>query len=146
MSDEFYGKNLFGEVVNVGLGEPDEIEIVEKAGREFNIFPLTDAIGARDKRSAWAIYQKALASGMVADEIFWRAMWGVKALLLTLKTKSAEESGLNPFVYKKSKTFLKNWNETELENLSESLVTGYHNARRGLGEMETMLEKVILSI
>lgn len=146
MTEEFYGKNLFGEVVNIGLGEPEEVEIIEKAGREFNIFPLTDAVGMRDKRNAWKIYEQALASGMVADEIFWRVMWGVKALLLTAKTNSAEESGLNPFVYKKSKSFLKNWKVEELEKLSESLVVGYHNARRGIGEMETMIEKILLNL
>ncbi len=146
MSEEFYGKNLFGDVVNVGLLEPKEEEIIEKAGREFNIFPLTDAIGARDKRNAWIVYEQALASGMVADEIFWRVMWGVKSLLLAAKTESAEEAGLNPFVYKKSKSFLENWKLEELENLSESLVVGYHNARRGIGEMETMIEKVLLNL
>ncbi len=146
MSDEFYGVNLFGEKVDVGLVEPEEKEAVEKAGREFNVFPLTDAIGERDKRKAWVVYEQALASGMVADEIFWRVMWGVKALLLSAKTTSAEESGLNPFVYKKFKSCLKNWKVEEIEKLSESLVVGYHDARRGKGEMETMIEKIILSM
>jgi hypothetical protein len=147
MTDEFYGKNLFGEEVNLGLEEPEEERILP-AGRqeEFNIFALTDAIGARDKRQAWMVYEKALASGMVADEIFWRVMWGVKALLLGAKTSSAEESGLNPFVYKKMKGFLKNWKVEELEKLSESLVVGYHDARRGIGEMETMIEKILLNL
>lgn len=144
--DDFYKSNLFGEVVNVGLGDETETEIIEKAGKEFNIFPLTDALGERNKKNAWIVYEKALASGMVADEIFWRLMWGVKAMLLTAKTSSAEESGLNPFVYKKSKSFLKNWKVEELEKLSESLVVGYHNARRGIGEMETMIEKILLSL
>lgn len=146
MAEEFYGKNLFGEVVSLGLKDPDEKEVVEKAGKEFNIFPLTDAIGGRDKRNAWKIYEQALASGMSADEIFWRIMWGVKALLLAERTESAEESGLNPFVYRKSKGFLKNWKEGEVEKLSESLVVGYHNVRRGVGEMETMIEKTILNL
>ncbi|MHB1330610.1 MAG: hypothetical protein ACYCY6_01440 [Minisyncoccota bacterium] len=146
MTEEFYGKNLFGEVVSIGLKEPEEVEIVEKAGREFNIFPLTDAVGARDKRNAWKIYEQALASGMSADEIFWRVMWGVKALLLAERTSSVEESGLNPFVYRKSKSFLSNWKPGEVEKLSESLVVGYHNVRRGVGEMETMIEKILLSL
>lgn len=150
MAEEFYSKNLFGEEVNVGLLNETEEEPARTAegfqSGGFNIFPLTDAIGERDKRKAWVVYEQALNSGMVADEIFWRVMWGVKALLLTYKTSSAEESGLNPFVYKKSKSFLKNWKLEELENLSESLVVGYHNARRGVGEMETMIEKIILSL
>jgi hypothetical protein len=146
MSDEFYGLNLFGEKVNVGLEEPKEETEVTSAKNDFNIFALTDAIGARDKRNAWKIYQQALASGMVADEIYYRVMWGVKSLLLAAKTKSAEESGLNPFVYRKSQGFLKNWKLDELEQLSESLVVGYHNARRGIGDMETMIEKILLGL
>lgn len=146
MSEEFYGLNLFGERVDISPTSEKEVEVVEKAGKEFNIFPLTDAIGERDKRKAWVVYRQALASGMTADEIFWRVMWGVKALLLSAKTNSAEESGLNPFVYKKSKSLLKNWNTEELESLSESLVVGYHNARRGVGDMETMIEKILLTL
>jgi hypothetical protein len=145
--DDFYKSNLFGETVNVGLAEPEE-ETEAKSpwkGGEFNIFALTDAIGARDKRQAWMIYRKALASGMAADEIFYKVMWGVKALLLSAKT-DAEASGLNPFVYRKAKGFLKNWKTEELEELSERLVVGYHNARRGIGEIETMIEKTLLNL
>lgn len=145
MTDEFYGKNLFGEQVDFGLTKPEEETEITSARNDFNIFALTDAIAAKDKRHAWVIYQQALASGMTADEIFYRVMWGVKALLLTLKT-TAEASGLNPFVYRKNKAVLKNWNQKELEDLSEELVVGYHNARRGMGEIETLIEKTVLSL
>jgi len=146
MSEEFYGLNLFGEKVDVDLAKEEEYEEVVSKENDFNIFALTDAIGARDKRSAWTIYEKALASGLTADEIFWRVMWGVKALLLSVKTNSAEEAGLNPFVFKKMKSFLNNWKVDELEKLSKTLVVGYHDARRGIGEMETMIEKTILKL
>lgn len=146
MTDDFYKSNLFGETVNVGLVEEEEAEEVKAARNDFNIFALTDAIGARDKRHAWMIYRQALASGMVADEIYYRVMWGVKSLLLAAKTKSAEEAGLNPFVFRKSQGFLKKWKVEELESLSERLVVGYHDARRGIGEMETMIEKVLLGL
>lgn len=147
MSDEFYGMNLFGERVDVGFEQPeDEVELGEKEDRRFNIFALTDAIALRDKREAWVVYQKALASGMTADEIFWRVMWGVKALIMAEKSKTVEETGLNPFVYKKAKANLKYWKKGELESLSERLVLGYHNARRGLGDIDSLLEKTILSI
>lgn len=152
MTEEYYGKNIFGETVNFGLdlpaqaGEPEEAEASMARGQEFNIFALTDAIGARDKRGAWVIYEKALASGITADEIFYRIFWGVKSLILSAKCESAEEAGLNPFVYKKSKSFLKNWPVSELEKLLEDLVVGYHEARRGRGEVETMIEKILLRI
>lgn len=155
MSDDYYSKNLFGDKVDVGLAENTE-EASESSSSEyglygkdknnFNIFALTDAIGARNKREAWLIYERALASGMSAEEIFWRVMWGVKSLLLAEISESAEEAGLNLFVYKKSKSFLKNWKRDELEELSEGLTIGLHKARRGLFEIETFLEKTILSI
>ena len=144
MTEEFYHQNLFGEAVDFGAEE--EEAAVRSKTKEFNIFALTDAIAKRDKREAWVVYEKALASGMVADEIFYRVFWGVKILLLTSKTKSAEEAGLNPFVYKKSKTALQHWSLEELETISEKLVSGHHLARRGQGEMETMIEKILLSL
>src|SRR4051812_8548203 len=117
MSEEYYKINLFGDEVNIIHAEEKEIAKEDFSGSssDFNIFELTDAIGARMKREAWVIYERALASGMSAEEIFWRVMWGVKALLLTERTESAEESGLNPFVYRKSKSFLKNWKKGEIE-------------------------------
>jgi DNA polymerase III delta subunit len=123
-------------------------EFIEKTAQKkefFNPFSLTDAIASRDKKNAWILYEKALAGGQVADEIFWRVTWQVKALLLADKTKSATEADLKPFVYTKAKSALKNWKEGELEQLSEKLVSGYQLARRGEGEIETLLEKILLS-
>ena len=147
MAEEFYGKNLFGEKVDVDLAVGAEENISFSSTKaEFNIFALTDAVGMRDKRNAWVIYEKALASGMTADEIFYRVMWGAKSLILAERCGSAEEAGLNPFVYKKSKSFLKNWKREELETLSGTLVTGYHEARRGKITLDSLLERMILSI
>jgi hypothetical protein len=143
--------DIFGGQIEVGdLSQPSPNLGEGKGGVKkdsFNIFTLTDAIGARKKKDAWILYQKALASGMAADDIFWRAIaWEIKTLLLASKTKSAEESGLNPFVYQKAKAYSKNFKAGELENLSETLVVGYHNARRGIGEIETLIEKILLSL
>lgn len=146
MSEEYYKANLFGEVVDVGLKNDDEEEEVgEKEDRRFNVFLLTDAIGARDKRQAWILYRQAIANGLVAEEIYWRVVWEIKTLLISAKT-SAEESGLNPFVYKKAKAFLKNWKIEELEKASRELVVGFHNSRRGQGEIETLIEKFLLRL
>lgn len=149
MDDEYYKQNLFGEVVELDLSkvdEEDEPDLSTKTDERFNVFALTDAIGARDKRQAWILYRQAIAKGLVADELFWRVAWMVKSLLLSAKASSVEETGLNPFVYKKAKGFLRNWKVEELEKLSETLVTGYHNVRRGIGEMETMIEKILLNL
>jgi hypothetical protein len=148
MTEEFYHKDIFGTVVDVNLAEVEEDEkpLLDKKGREFNVFALTNALGERDKREAWVLYQKALAAGITAEEIFFKIMWQVKSMLLADRTKTAEEADMKDFPYKKAKSFLKNFKAGELEKLSEDLVIGYHKARRGEGEIETLVEKVFLNL
>lgn len=147
---EFYHRDIFGSVVDVELNVEEEIsdEVRSASGSkgEFNTFALTDAVGDRKKKDAWVLYQKALASGMVAEQVFYKLMWLFKTMLLAKHSKSAEEAKLNPFVYRKSKGFLKNWKPGEIEALSEKLVTGFHDVRRGNGEMETMIEGILLQL
>jgi len=142
---EMYGANLFGEEAAIPKDESEDL-ISPKARAEFNIFALTDAIGARNKREAWVLYQKALASGMVAEEIFYKVFWQSKTMLLALRTKSAEEADMKTFPYNKAKGFLKNWKRDELEKFSENLVRSYQQVRRGNGEMMTAVEKILLSL
>jgi DNA polymerase III delta subunit len=148
MSEEFYHKDIFGQVIDLDLGENELSDAVKsaKAGYgDFNSFALTDSIGERRKKDAWVLYQKALASGQAPEQLFYKVVWLVKSMLLAARTNE-KDSGLNPFVYKKSKSFLKNWKEDEVEKLSENLIKGFHTARRGEGEVETMLEKILLSL
>jgi DNA polymerase III delta subunit len=136
--------DIFGGQVEVNL-EEEEVSLARARG-EFNIFALTDAIGARDKKSAWILYQKALASGMAPDEIFWRVAWIVKSMLLASKTETASETDMKDFPYRKAKGYAQKFSQEELEKLSAELVIGYHDARRGIGEIETLLEKLILGL
>ncbi len=152
MSEDFYHKNIFGEVVDLDLGEltsPQFLSSDEERGNTkngFNIFALTDAVGARDKKNAWILYQKALASRMVAEEIFYRIFWIVKSMILASRTKSFEETEMKEFPYKKAKQYANNFSKEELENLSETLVVGYHKARRGIGEVDSVIEKMLLRL
>lgn len=114
--------------------------------KEVNVFALTDAFGLRDKKKLWVLYQSALLQGMNADEIHRLLMWQIKSLLSAKQSKTAVEAGLNPFVFKKSVGFSKNFNLTELNNLSFNLVTMYHDARRGIIDFDTTLEKFILDL
>jgi DNA polymerase III delta subunit len=146
MNEEFSLTNLFGEEVTI-IPETEEVDMVGPKGRpDFNIWSFTDAVGARRKKEAWVLYQKALAAGLAPEEIFYKLVWQVKTLLLAQKTKTAEEAGMKEYPYSKAKVSLKNFTTSELQNLSTDLVLGYHGARRGEGEMETMLEKIILSL
>jgi hypothetical protein len=143
---EAYATNLFGEVVVAPKVDDEEDLIGPKARAEFNIFALTDAIGARKKRDAWVLYQKALASGMVPEEVFYKLVWAVKTMLVANNTASPIEADMKPFPYNKAKGNLRNFKAGELEKISQSLVLGYHSARRGIGEIETLVEKTLLKL
>lgn len=151
---EQYATNLFGEETATGKPFEKSSDIPSGHGQTvshglpsaFNIFSFTDAIGARNKREAWMLYQKALASGMVAEELFYKFVWQVKIMLLASRTNSALEADMKDYPYRKAKGFLKNFKSMELERLSEKLVLGYHSVRRGEGEIETFVEKTILSL
>ena len=117
--------------------------VPEKA---FSLFPLTDALGKRDKKELWSLYHKAKFQGSADEEIHGLLFWQVKAMLLAQKSKDAKQAGLNPFVFQKSQRYLKNFAEGEIANLSRKLVTLYHQARRGLTPFENSLEQFILEL
>lgn len=148
MSAEFYHKDLFGSVVDLDLSEEEGREdLVGPKGRpDFNIFKFTDAVAGRKKKDAWVLYRQALASGLAPEEVFYKVVWAVKTLLIAKRTKTAKEADMKDFPYSKAKGNLENWQEGELEALSERLVTGYHEARRGEGDIETLVEKVVLGL
>ncbi|MDP6387913.1 MAG: hypothetical protein QGG63_01390 [Candidatus Pacebacteria bacterium] len=118
--------------------------IVEK--KKFDIFSLTNAFGRRDKKGLWVLYQKAKLNNVSDEEIHGILFWQIKSIILSLNAQSAMESGLNPFVFRKSFGFLKNYSESELKKFSNSLVSLYHDTRKGIHEMDTALERFILGI
>ena len=119
--DEFYHKNIFGDVVDVNLQEEEDSPPLDKKGKEFDIFRFINVFGRRNKKESWILYQEAILAGVAPDRIFFTLMWKVKSMLLSKKTP-------------------------ELLKLSENLVIGYHMARRGEGEVETLIEKTLLSL
>src|SRR3989344_3812871 len=132
---EQYATNLFGEKTaspseivdsfTLSAGAPTESK--SHLAAPFNIFALTDAIGARKKRDAWVLYQKALAQGLLPEDVFFRVLiWQVKSMLLASKTKGVSETDMKPFPYNKAKGFSKNFKDGEIEKLSEDLILGYH--------------------
>ena len=147
MEEEFYHKNIFGEEVDISFADPvEEKSPINKKQGYFPGFAFTDAIASRDKKEAWIQYQRELAAGLVAEQLFWSVTKQIKNLLLAKRTNSAAEADLNPFVYKKLKGSISNFKEGELEKLSESLVIGYHQARRGKGEIDMLIEKTLLRL
>ena len=123
-----------------------EFSIVEKKKERFNTFSLTDALGTRDRKNLWTLYQKAKAEHVTPEEIHGLLFWQVKSMLLALGSSSVKEAGLNPFVFNKSKGFLKHYSEKEVRGLSQSLVALSHDARRGIHEFDTALERFMLAL
>ncbi len=114
--------------------------------KDFNVFALTDAFGRRDKKTLWALYQKAILNGSEPEELHGLLFWQVKSLLVAAQAKSADEAGLKPFVWSKAQSFLKNFKEGELSRISSSLVNMYHRARRGEVDFEVELEMFVLGV
>lgn len=113
---------------------------------EFNIFSLGDALGKRNKKELWVLYQEAVGTGLTPEEISGTLFWAVKNLALMKSAKAGDDAGLNPFVAKKTRGFSENYTHEEIKNLSRSLVTIYHEAHRGGEPMDVALERFILSI
>lgn len=108
-----------------------EFATTKKKGESFNIFSITDAFGARDKKNTWILYQDALAAGVAPEEVLNIIIWQVKNILLAAGTRSAEETGLAPFVYTKAKGYSRNFKPEELTSMSRTLATLFHEGHLG---------------
>lgn len=125
----------------------EEFGVKQKAEKKFpSIFKMTDAIGDKDKKNAWILLRNELDQGTADEELHGTIFWQIKSILLAKKTKTADEAGLNPYVYTKAKSFARNWEKGELDNALSSLVDMYHKAHRGEVNFESELERWILSI
>lgn len=112
----------------------------------FNIFALTDVLGRRNRKELWVLYQRARMHGVAPEEVHGILFWQIKSMLLAAQETSAKSAGLKPFVYSKAKGFLSNYSQQELKSISKNLVDLYHDARRGIGTLDTSLERFILTL
>lgn len=118
-----------------------------KEKEAFNVFALGDALGARNKQALWVGYIQALRAGLEPESIHGTLHWAVKAMLGAANTKSAEEAGQkSSYAYNKFKRYVTNFKKGELVALSRSLITLYHDARRGKTELKTALEQWVLKV
>lgn len=110
-----------------------------------NVFGFTDAFLSGDKKKIWIGYQKLIREGVSAEEIHGALSWAVRSALISIKTKSAEEAGLKPFVYTKSKRAGEKMGAQKVEHYSRELVRAYHKARMGEGALDCTIEALILT-
>lgn len=112
----------------------------------YNVFALADALGTRNKQSLWVIYMGAQRAGLEIESIHGTLHWAIKAMLSASRTNTPEEAGQKQYSYTKFKKYAGNFSPEELVALSRNLVSLYHEARRGKGDLKILLERWILSI
>lgn len=108
----------------------EKVQVFEKNKTEkkkFEIFSLADALGKRDKKDLWVLYQHALLEGIAPENINGVLFWKVKSML----------TARYPNRY---------WNTDELKKLSSRFVALYHDSHRGVHEFPLALERLILTI
>ena len=115
-------------------------------GEKIDFFEFADALGRRDKRGLWVLYQDALAEQVPAEEVHGIFFWQVKSMLLAEKCKTVEEAGMKLFPFQKARGYSKNYKDGELENISSKLLSMYHEAHRGNEDFHIALEKFILEL
>lgn len=110
----------------------------------FNVFSLTDALAARDRRRLWLLYLDASRSGLPPEEIFWKFFWQIKVLLVVGETPAAPT--LSPFVAEKARRNSHRFSREELVELSSRLVALWHDSISGRQELNLGLEQFILGL
>lgn len=109
-----------------------EIVVAKKEAKEekesFNVFALTYAFAAKDKKKLWLLFADALREGVVPEAIAGILHWKVRDLYSKRQFKGG--GGV--------------YTEQELRTYSGALVTLYHDSHRGAGDLGVLLERFIL--
>ena len=127
-----------------------ELNTVEKKQNEFNIFALGDALARKDKKNLWLLYIQALRAGLSPEQIHGTLYTQIKNIALIKRVEQEggdpKSLGLHPFVVSKTKGFVRNFDEQEIEHFSRRLLHIYHHARAGGDELDSALEKFVLTL
>jgi DNA polymerase III delta subunit len=121
-------------------------ELLAQKGEKIDFFEFADALGRRDKRGLWVLYQDALQEQVPAEEVHGIFFWQVKSMLFAKKCKTAEEAGMKDYPFRKARDYSRNYKDGELEKISFDLVSMYHEAHRGNKDFFIALEKFILEL
>ena len=125
----------------------DSIEEVKTQKEErYNVFALADSLSRKDKKTLWMQLQEATQRGLSAEEIIGTLWWQLKTLRLAKLTKDAHQAGMKDFTYNKAKRSLSYFKNGELEQLSTTLLSVYHDGHLGKVDINLALEKWVLTI
>lgn len=123
-----YERELAKDIVTtfqkVGATVIAHVEAKKTAKQNFNIFSITDAFTARDKKGTWLLYREALLHEQAPEAIIGVVFWAIKNMVTKKRFSS--------------------WKKNELENASRELVRVVHGAHSGLFDIEEELERFIL--
>lgn len=139
-------KKIAGEIKNTKAEVEEFAEKKNDTRADFNIFSLSDALGRRNRKELWVLYQGAREAGIEPEEICGTLFWAVKNIALVKNAEPNDDCGLSPYVAPKARVFAKNYSEVEIMNLSRVLTAVYHEAHRGGEPMEIALERFTLSL
>jgi len=112
--------------------------------QEVNVFGITDALGSGNTLRAWNLYNEARVRGSEPEQIHGILWWYVKNLLLAAQSKSAVEAKVNPYVFSKAQAALKKLGTPTVRTYADSLVSMYHNSRKGETDLGLEIEKFIV--
>ncbi|MCK9578454.1 DNA polymerase III subunit delta [bacterium] len=136
---------LFEERSEITLSDVDKL--VDKI-EDGNIFAITDAIGARNKKSALTLIDNYLKNGGIVLVLFATIATHVKNLLVVKMSPnmSASELGMAPFVRTKCLSQSARFELEELKNLFELLIELDKKIKVGqIGQIEAV-ETFILAL
>ena len=119
-------------------------EFTKTAVARLDVFRMAEAISLRDKKTLWILLCEAKQAGLASEEIIGTLWWQLKTLRIAAVTKSAEEAGMKDYPYNKAKRALRNFKAGELEELSSSLLSVYHDGHGGVRDIELGLEEWVL--
>jgi len=121
-------------------------EALNLKGEKIDFFEFANALGKRDKRNLWILYQDALREQVPAEEVHGIFFWQIKSMLLAKKCKTAEEARMSPYPFQKAREYARNYKDGELEKISTEFVSMYHEAHRGNKDFFIALERFILTL
>jgi hypothetical protein len=142
MTDSLFKKyeGVFGEKEDT-TKKPNSFEYA------YSPFALQDAIGEKSAKGAWIEYEKLRISGIEPEDLVHKIVSKVRDMTAIIMGASKEDLGIQKdYPFNKSKRDAKNWKADELKNFYTKLTKIYHRSRMGDEELDTALEKIILSI
>ncbi len=98
----------------------------KSAKKDFNVFALSDALAARDRKKLWALLVEAFKKGNAPEAIHGTLWWKLKTIAI---------SGAR-----------NKWPEKDLDDALSAFVDMYHKAHRGESDFEVSLEKFALGV